>query len=445
MTAPILSYNFPIINNLSQIRDAIGELRFFAITDRGEHTFSTYKIVTSDTFPPLNTATNETDLTRFKIRREIRGLAFDSQTGELVSRCLHKFFNIGEKPETAIDIVAKKLTQSKLNGETVQILDKLDGSMVTPIFCQNKTIIRYRTKMGYGNVTSDYCENFVESFTKDSGRNKYHDFCRYWMNRGYTPIFEFYSPESAIILKYDHSFLTLIAIRHIQNGTYLPYNDMVQAGKEYEIESVSSMELNIDETSEAIVKRIKSMKGKEGCVMRFQDGTMLKVKTKWYSELHMCKHFLVYATNNTERHVWNLILDNKVDDTVAILNRDDEKRDLIDFNDAILKAITKNADRLDKFVSDLSQQYTTGQSFAAYMKGLKLPSIEQNMIFALKTFREREGYDPTDILKNRIKNQFMNRLDEVKILLGIPDLNFYDMRKKSLESRPIVDEKVFDD
>jgi RNA ligase len=444
-TKPILSYKFPVIHNLYQVREAIGDMRFFAVTNRGEHTFSAYKIVTTDAFPPLNSATNEKEFEIYSIRREIRGLAFDSETGELVSRCLHKFFNIGEKLETSIELVAERLAESKRKGETVHILDKLDGSMVTPIYCNNKTIVRYRTKMGYGNDTSDFVEKFVKTQTEsNNGRNKYEDFCKKWMDLGYTPIFEFYSPESAIVLKYDHSFLTLIALRHVYEGKYLSYDEMVQAGKEFDIEAVKAMEFNVDEDANTIVRRIKAMTGLEGCVMRFQDGTMLKVKTKWYTDLHMCKHFLVYATNNTEKHVWELVLENKVDDTVAILNGEDEKKDLTDFNDQLLGAISDTADRLDKLTVQVMQEHGTGQAFATNIKGSNLSSMEKTIVFSLKSLREREGFDPRDILINRIGQQFLSRLPEVKEMLRIPNLNFHDMRKESLSKRP-QEAEVFGD
>jgi RNA ligase len=51
--------------------------------------------------------------------RECRGLIFNAETGEVISRRLHKFFNIGELPETQAEKV--DITRPHI------ILEKMDG------------------------------------------------------------------------------------------------------------------------------------------------------------------------------------------------------------------------------------------------------------------------------------------------------------------------------
>lgn len=55
----------------------------------------------------------------WKIRRECRGLIFDAQTGKLLSRRFHKFFNIGQNEENASE---------KLNwNDEYVVVEKYDG------------------------------------------------------------------------------------------------------------------------------------------------------------------------------------------------------------------------------------------------------------------------------------------------------------------------------
>ncbi len=44
------------------------------------------------------------------------------------------------------------------------------------------------------------------------------DFFAEWINKGYTSIFEWVSPEYPIVLQYNQASLTLIAIRHNITG-----------------------------------------------------------------------------------------------------------------------------------------------------------------------------------------------------------------------------------
>ncbi|MFN4181023.1 MAG: RNA ligase, partial [Armatimonadota bacterium] len=53
---------------------------------------------------------------------ECRGIAFD-EDGKIISRPLHKFFNLGEKPHTSFQRLSER-------GDLVSVQEKLDGSMI---------------------------------------------------------------------------------------------------------------------------------------------------------------------------------------------------------------------------------------------------------------------------------------------------------------------------
>ena len=85
---------FPLINHLDQVKQAIGsDTDDFKFMTQDNYLFYCYGRVKTTTFPSIESDDDEQSQDMKKIRREIRGLAFDKDSGKLVSRCLHKFFN----------------------------------------------------------------------------------------------------------------------------------------------------------------------------------------------------------------------------------------------------------------------------------------------------------------------------------------------------------------
>ena len=186
---------FPVINHIDEVKEAIKGSKEFVFNEVGNFIFSSYKITKENTFPDPNLFSNSEERKNAQIRREIRGLVFDLKTGDLVSRTLHKFFNINEREETLQDKI-------KFDKENIFILEKLDGSMVTPIM--DGKLIRFRTKLSYDNDFTKPIENFVygeipiEKYEIE--KSNLLKFCIEWMKKGYTPIFEWCSPEARIVL-----------------------------------------------------------------------------------------------------------------------------------------------------------------------------------------------------------------------------------------------------
>ena len=110
-----MNYEFPIINNINDVLPHIKDFEEIVVSENAQGNFVTIRYMVST--PQLWDRTPG-----WEIRRECRGIAFCTKTGEVLSRPYQKFFNIGEKPETQID---------KINlYEPHVILEKLDGSMV---------------------------------------------------------------------------------------------------------------------------------------------------------------------------------------------------------------------------------------------------------------------------------------------------------------------------
>lgn len=65
----------------------------------------------------------------------------------------------------------------------------------------------------------------------------------------------------------------------------------------------------------AFEQAIKATPGIEGFVIRFHDGRMYKIKTEWYFE--RTKKEKQQFSLNSERSVWQIILDQQIDDALA--------------------------------------------------------------------------------------------------------------------------------
>jgi hypothetical protein len=59
-------------------------------------------------------------------------------------------------------------------------------------------------------------------------------------------------------------------------------------------------------------KQARFRNGLEGFVIRFEDGTMIKVKTWWYYNLS--RGLSMETNSNAEKYLWKTIVENKYDD-----------------------------------------------------------------------------------------------------------------------------------
>jgi len=142
------------------------------------------------------------------IRRECRGIIFDSKTGDIIRRPFHKFFNAGEREETMLRRI--NLSQQHF------ILKKLDGSMIVP-FRTSDNILRIGTKMGETEVAQQAAQFIFE-------REHYQNFIYHCLEQNLSPIFEWVSRKQRIVIDYPEDDLILLAVRHINTGEYLPYH-----------------------------------------------------------------------------------------------------------------------------------------------------------------------------------------------------------------------------
>lgn len=182
-----MKYKFPHLNHIDEVKSAIDGVEGFIVAERDWGTVINYVQMGNQTFPEVIDVPTA-------IRRECRGLIFD-KNGFLVSRPLHKFFNLGERTETLVENV--DISQPHV------ILEKLDGSMIRPF----PTADGYRlgTKMGITDVAMQ-----AELWLADN--DNYDEFIQLHLDRGQTPIFEWCSRKQRIVIDYPQDRLVLIEI-----------------------------------------------------------------------------------------------------------------------------------------------------------------------------------------------------------------------------------------
>jgi len=309
-----VNYEFPTINNISDVLPAIEGRDEFVVAVKEGYTVINYNVMMAGTFD-------------CPIRRELRGIIFDNESGDILRRPFHKFFNVNEREETQDHVV--DLSQEH------RILEKLDGSMIAPFIVNGYDMI-WGTKMGATDV-AEPVEDFVEL------KEEYRIFARFTISRGYTPIFEWCSRKQRIVLDYKEDQLILTGIRSLYDGHYLSHDLMVAHAEAYRIPVVRKFEPQTD--MKAFVEYVRDLEDLEGFVVRFSDGHMLKLKCHWYLQIHKAKEAILQ-----DRNIVELILDEKLDDVKAHLPQEDRER-LSRFEERLILAL---ADVVWYLANDLS-------------------------------------------------------------------------------------------
>ena len=293
---------------IEQAKAAVKDRAEFMVKEEEDYVVFNYKFCTSKTFPDPDTAPDIETAKIWLVRRECRGLMFSAATQRVVARRFHKFFNVGELPETQESFV--DLTQYHV------ILEKFDGTLVSPVISKGK--IRIATKSGITEVAKLVEDRVINNPIYSS--HKYRPFFEKYLNEDWTPLFEYCSPRAKIVLYYEKDLLVLTAMRKNDTGEYMKYKDLVACAKEFNIPVTNVLESFTEDQdlkkSISEFGKIKEVQGIEGFVIKFEDtGAMYKMKTEWYFD--RSKKEKQPFTLNSEQAVWKLILEQKIDDALV--------------------------------------------------------------------------------------------------------------------------------
>ena len=368
-----MTYEFPYITNISDVLPAIEGRDEFVVADKGDYTIIQYSVVMSDTFPDVETDFDEfsssVDPNIAKIRRECRGIIFDSVTGDIIRRPFFKFFNINEREETQLH----NLDFSKEHW----VDTKLDGSMIAVFAHEGKLV--WGTKMVAPDF-HDMIEKFVESSDID-----YVGFCWTLINDGYTPIFEWMHPQKRIVIDYGKEpVLTLLAVRHMVTGVFADINNPVIA--EFNIPVVEQHSKVTD--PKAFMEYVHDLKNAEGFVIRWDNGHRVKIKAHEYLQIHKAKEAILQ-----DRNIVECILDEKLDDIKAHLPAEDRDR-LTQFESTINFDIARRVRLIGMKLEYLRERGIDRKTFAidpthsvgvdAFMRPIIFKNFDNDIISGLR-------------------------------------------------------------
>lgn len=329
-----MNYEFPKIVHINDVLPAIAGRDEFIVVQKDGYQVVNYAVMMEDSFPPVNPKIDENvipfyvslqNMASAVIRRECRGLVFDLD-GNIINRRYHKFFNVNERDETRFENV--DLTKPHV------ILDKLDGSMVSP--CYVKGHIRWMTKMGITD-TSMEAETFVAT------HRDYVNFAEFALSVNKTPVFEWCSNKNRIVLAYPEDNLVLTAIRDNVTGLYESYENLRRLVTAWNIPLVKAY----DYKSADILDIVRAMEDAEGVVIRFDDGHMLKVKADWYVLRHKSKDAIT-----REKNVLDYVVNERVDDVLPFLQVEDQTR-LLRFQDKFWDGIKETVKQYEAYVDSI--------------------------------------------------------------------------------------------
>ena len=247
--------------------------------------------------------------------RECRGIVFDSVSGSVSGRPLHKFFNVNERESTRIE----NLDWTKV----VRVMDKRDGSMIHTVMTSSG--VRLKSKKTFDSDVAKAAEAWMRS----QSEQRVLSFVNTVVAQNSTAIFEWTAPDARIVLFYPEAELRLLHVRHNETGEYLDHEVMKAWAAEFGVNCVDEVDEFFDVMDvykdgqwvgstraldwREMLEAAKTREGIEGWVVQFENGDMVKLKTDWYLKRHRAMTFV------RERDIAQLVLDEGLDDMKSLL------------------------------------------------------------------------------------------------------------------------------
>lgn len=267
---------FLTINNLDDLLPFVAEKKEIHVrTTEDGFTTVIYRFMDSNTFDTVESL-------------EARGIMFDD-LGNVISRPLHKFHNLNAT-HSGINSYTKEYILANKD-KVAAIFEKLDGSMISTANYHGK--VRLRSK---GTFDSDVVKLAQKIYDEDYAIKSLCEMC---IRHNWTATFELTHPEARIVLDYKKPQLRVLHIRDNITGQYLTFNTIVTRCPQvplHELETILSDE------------HLENLKDKEGYVIQFKDGDMVKIKCPWYVSLHKTVTFV------RKRDIVELVLNETLDD-----------------------------------------------------------------------------------------------------------------------------------
>lgn len=239
---------------------------------------------------------DDPELWKHPLGLECRGSVFDTKTGKCLCRPFEKFFNFHEMRTDYQKEVIRQIDCTSTHAFT----RKRDGSMISPVILPNGEL-DFKTKKSFDSDVAKLAKTYIRQHSEIV------EWCRNACTDGYTPIFEFTHPDSQIVISYgEEPTLTLLAVRNINSGQYVPYEIVRDSSV------LSWIQVVPFGTFAQLEAAQRDFEGEEGWVLELIDpvslnSTRVKFKTQWYIDRHR-------LLDLRERDVADAIIEDKIDD-----------------------------------------------------------------------------------------------------------------------------------
>lgn len=202
-----------------------------------------------------------------------RGLVTNSK-GDIVSRCLRKFFNWEQLLNANYPIP----------DEPFELFEKMDGQLGLVFWYEDEWIFASR-----GSFQSMYAEKGMQMLMK------YYNYTM--LDKDYTYVFEIIFKEGRIVCNYDYEGLVLLAVIHIRDGFELDIYEWEFAELGFPLVKRYNGTKDFTELKNSISDDA------EGYVVKFKSGYRMKIKGEEYCRLHSI------LTHISSRDIWAYIKD----------------------------------------------------------------------------------------------------------------------------------------
>lgn len=300
---------------------------------------------------------------------ELRGLTFVGGATRYLS--MHKFFRVNETASTLYDNI-KDLG-------VVSVKTKEDGSLVRFMRLFASSFIA-KTKQDFNN------EQTQESALIAGQSSRLHNFINESIEHGLAALFELTSPNNRVVIRYKHPHLVLTQLRDEKTGEYLDIYSHPLI-KKYNILAVAKKETNplkyyMDLASDPATKDI------EGWVIQLENGQFVKIKTRWYDDLHglLTEHI------DRDDFLVKCILRETIDDVLAKLDLDDPLRNR---TESLQTKLSFYINRSESEITDLLKSYKgeNRQERAGLVREVKGHSLFPVLMLAATAIERNTSFD----------------------------------------------------
>lgn len=266
--------------------------------------------------------------------RECRSIVIDVENDCIILSPFAKFFNINELEETSLENIQRRIS----NAKTIEFSDKLDGSMQSARWYNNRIIMA-----GSQAINPDNSWRLQDGYRMINELPGYKEMLMKYPEC--TFIFEYISLKDAHVVKYtkEQEGLYLIGIRRIDDGEEYNYRTVLEFAKVFNIPTTKIFDKTIEQVMEELDD--KSSDEAEGFVINI-DG--YKVKLKYNDYVHIHKALSKLSSVNL---IIRSIADDKYDDLLAKLP--------VAYHEQVKKVATIVVNYIDKTEKIISEYYNS--------------------------------------------------------------------------------------